>query len=702
MSMVQPLTHKSFAFFLLVATFCCCRATKLSAQVAKGSIIENTSLAENEKYAVIVGISTYKQLPSLSFAHIDAAYFAQYLEKVQGVKSQNIKLFLNDTATLSILFELNKIKQKIKPGDRVYFYFSGHGDIETEMNQGGLLLLHESNAKNYYLNPNGYIQQSQLKAVTSSMVERGAEVVFIADACHAGELSGGENGKSSNLLALQEKWSKETKIFSCQAHEISLEGTQWGKGRGLFSWHLINGLMGAADSIADGELDGTISLYELQHYLQAKVRKEAKPNTQNPVVVGNSENTMAYVSSTKKMPPQTDLLLADFSAETKSAGRFRLSAETETLFNKFQTAVKDRKLTGTNSALQYLEQLKTSNAGELVIEDATRTVVSALLRQSAELINPLITGNEMYGNKTTIEGAVKDMETAMGLLGADHYLYSTFEARKYFLKAVGLTITAADADKKENQNQAIKWLEQSATLEPHAYYAYFQLGVLWFKKKFPDKAIEYFNKYKSFLPKDADTYNNIGLAYYKLGNLNEAIQYVATAISMDTSNYVYYFNMGNIHSASGSLPKGVRAYRKALSLQPNNTSVLFNIANAFNYAGLYDSSIAYYQQVLKLNRTDGKAWQYLGNTQKSIRRYDDAVKSYQEALKNGNSAFRIYYNLSCIYSLKNDKDQSLDFLEKALQAGMNDFVLEIFKDPEMANARSANRFSHLMKKYAAK
>ena len=39
--------------------------------------------------------------------------------------------------------------------------------------------------------------------------------------------------------------------MSCQPNEYSIEGEQWGGGRGAFSYHLVDALYGLADANAD-------------------------------------------------------------------------------------------------------------------------------------------------------------------------------------------------------------------------------------------------------------------------------------------------------------------------------------------------------------------------------------------------------------------------------------------------------------------
>ncbi len=212
---------------------------------------------------LLIGISQYQHLDSLQFAHRDAAAFAEFL-KTQNVPDDNIKLFINENATrFNIVDELYNLSLKLKKGDTFYFYFTGHGDLEAKIGyENSLLLLYPSLRKNYFQG-NEYLQLSELRTWFGELTKKGVEVVFIADACHSGGLIGGKEGLDKTQRALQESWQGITKILSSQTNEFSLEGKQWGGGRGIFSYFLTNGLIGLADTNKDTK----ISLKELEDYL---------------------------------------------------------------------------------------------------------------------------------------------------------------------------------------------------------------------------------------------------------------------------------------------------------------------------------------------------------------------------------------------------------------------------------------------------
>ena len=171
--------------------------------------------------AIIIGISQYKEVTPLQFADKDAVAFAEFL-KTQQVPEDNIKLFLNEEATrFNIVDELYTTSQQLKKGDKFFFYFGGHGDLEAKIGyENSLLLLYNSFKKNYFQG-NEYLQLSELKTWFGALTQKGVEVIFIADACHSGGLIGGKEGNTKTQRALQESWEGITKILSSKADEFS-------------------------------------------------------------------------------------------------------------------------------------------------------------------------------------------------------------------------------------------------------------------------------------------------------------------------------------------------------------------------------------------------------------------------------------------------------------------------------------------------
>lgn len=239
----------------------------------------SSQMTSGQTYALIIGVSKYKNLPSqLKYADKDAQVFHQYL-RATGVKEDHIHALINETALKgSIWAEVEYLLDIAKKGDVVYVYFSGHGDVERKtIGRKAYLLPYDSETHGYVSCAVGI---PDLKDYFNTLSSHGVQLIFIGDACRVGNLVGGMEGISATASLLQEQWTDEIKILSCQPGQLSQESKQWGDGRGLFSFELINGLSGMADRNKNNE----VTLRELELYLMEKVPEAADPNKQDPIV----------------------------------------------------------------------------------------------------------------------------------------------------------------------------------------------------------------------------------------------------------------------------------------------------------------------------------------------------------------------------------------------------------------------------------
>lgn len=218
--------------------FCCCvilfSVNGFSQNVNTRGIPKKEDSAGNPKntYAIIIGISKYKNISPLEFADKDAKSFGNFLLSNAGgsVPAANVEEFLNEQATRTNVGDaISQMARKAKPGDRVYFFFAGHGDMEdlTQI-ENGLLLLYNSPNGNYFGMNDDVLEIINLKRYLSPLSERGVEMIFVVDACHAGNLKGGVQGIEQTATALAASWGKEFKILSCQPNQLSLESESWG------------------------------------------------------------------------------------------------------------------------------------------------------------------------------------------------------------------------------------------------------------------------------------------------------------------------------------------------------------------------------------------------------------------------------------------------------------------------------------------
>lgn len=180
--------------------------------------------------AVIIGVSDYQNeaIPDLRFAHRDAEAFASYLRSKAGggLSNDQVKLLTNEMATGGkMVTEIGWLLESSQEGDVAIIYFSGHGDMETNIKfNNGYLLPYDSPPKVYVM---GAFPLTYLQAAISTLFTSKVQVLVVTDACHSGELAGSSVGGAQTTLGLMaEGWAIEVTILSCQSNEYSLEGEQ--------------------------------------------------------------------------------------------------------------------------------------------------------------------------------------------------------------------------------------------------------------------------------------------------------------------------------------------------------------------------------------------------------------------------------------------------------------------------------------------
>ncbi len=241
--------NRVFTFTLFV----CCGifASMLSAQTS-------------QTYALVIGVSKFADpnIKHLKYADDDALLFENLLlSDAFKLNKQNIKVFINDSASLKNIHDgLSWMLHTSKTGDRVFFFYSGHGNaISSESYH-----LFPFDAKTEQDDPLGSSNLDMLlvKALIKTMVSKGVHPVLIVDAP-----SIGAKYLQNDIL---EKMSGEMQFISCIPNQDSFEDVKWGNGHGVFTYYLTKGAMGFADE--DKNL--SITFGELANYVKKHVRSE--------------------------------------------------------------------------------------------------------------------------------------------------------------------------------------------------------------------------------------------------------------------------------------------------------------------------------------------------------------------------------------------------------------------------------------------
>ena len=270
------------------------------------------------------------------------------------------------------------------------------------------------------------------------------------DACRSNELPGGTAGQNFLNTAISEKKVGEIIMLATGAGQESLEDVSIGNGHGLFTYYLVDGLTGSADSI--GSPDNKITYQEIKTYVDKNVPSVAQlrfKRRQDPYFCCN-ENTEKVISNvnttylkkwleTKKQQNRGGG--NSFYGTSEKPARFFLAdtALIET-YNRFYKAVKSNNLTGRSSAEEYYQQLTKKYPGNPYTLDAKSTLAVEYINVAQRKVDRYLGCGDEGSSKEKQENyeAALNLEKAINTVREDDADFAnSLYNRMYLLKASG-------------------------------------------------------------------------------------------------------------------------------------------------------------------------------------------------------------------------------------------------------------------------
>ncbi len=631
--------------------------------------------AEGETYAVVVGISDYQdvRIPDLRFAHLDAEAFAQFLQSPAGgsLDEDHLKLLLNEQATAAqFAKQLDWLWEVAGEDDRVIIYFSGHGDVERKsISQPGYLLCWDAPAQVYMAG--GAFNVRDLKDVISTLsIQNKARVLLITDACRSGKLSGsGIGGAQATAAHLTQQFANEIKILSCQPDEYSIEGEQWGGGRGAFSYHLLDGLFGMADMNSDKK----VNLMEMGRYLEDHVTSEVAPHSQIPLTVGNKGETLtdvlpellAQLKDRKKgdMPIFASTETRGIEAEVLQAADSNIVAK----YHAFLSALDQKNFLEPkgNSADDYFVQLSQEPQLARLHSSMRRNYAAALQDDAQQLMNDWMRSGKDLANQDSkngythlslldyskkIESFPRYLERAAELLGEGHYMYATLQARMHFF--IGYILTNTEGNQNvQNGHQALFHFHQALQWQPELPQAYWQMiNVYGFNLLQPDSAEVVARKAIDMYPNWVRPYT--GLAFVLLteyNSLDQARPYLEMGLQVDSTSVAVWNTWGIYHILKREYPQAEKCYVRALELDSTNSIFYAHLARVYKESRHAAKAELNYKRAIELDSTNYQFWVGLGNLYMRIGHNKESEECYKIAIGLNPSRPSLHNELGYLY-----------------------------------------------------
>lgn len=237
-----------------------------------------------ELYAVIIGIGNYQNenIRDLKFAVNDAkAIYELLIDPNYGrIPENHIQLLLDHKATKKdIQFAIGKwLSEKASPEDTVLFYYAGHGAPDGN---SFYWVTYDADMNSLY--PSA-LSNSEIFDMLRR-IQAGRMIGFL-DACHSAATVNklnGTRGISIDLYYDKSLGQDQVIISASDGTQLSVELEEFR--HGIFTYYLLEGLQGKADSNADGLVDSD----EIWNYVKDQVPEKSREkagNMQTPVFEG--------------------------------------------------------------------------------------------------------------------------------------------------------------------------------------------------------------------------------------------------------------------------------------------------------------------------------------------------------------------------------------------------------------------------------
>ncbi|MFN0015176.1 MAG: tetratricopeptide repeat protein [Saprospiraceae bacterium] len=614
---------------------------------------------------VVVGISDYQDpaIPDLRFADRDAEAFANFLRSPAGgsLDGDHLKILTNEKATMGkVAAALDWLLDVCKEGDRAIIYFSGHGDVERKtISQPGYLLCWDAPPQIYM--SGGAFNLRDLEEVVSTLsIQNKVHAIVIADACHAGKLSGaGIGGAQITGASLARQYANEIKILSCQPHEYSIEGEQWGGGRGAFSYHLLDGLLGLADRNADT----SVTLSEIDRYLEDHVTPEVAPQRQTPLVLGNKTEHLAAVfpEILAELKKGKTGQLAVFSRIDSRGLEDDVLAGVDTtirqVYRLFKKALDDKTFFEPVGACAdvFYDKLIAEPKLERLHHTMRRNYAAALQDDAQQAVNNLMKAEKTEVRLYRLERVKKYgpypryLARAAELLGPKHYLYATLQGRKCYYEGTLLQLESPLNPDTLLGRRLLDKYRESLDWQPDAPLTYLAMSEVFTRiLRNTDSIYWYGHKAIEAAPNLISAYTLTAARLFWPKMTHYAQPLLDQAMALDSTRAAIWIAYGNWHYFRGNKDVSESYFRKAAALDSTYTEPYYRLGILYFDRGKMQESRQYFLKAAQSDKPQPSTFDYLACIHFNVGEYVEAEKYFLQGL-----AIEPYYALLLIHYASN-------------------------------------------------
>jgi serine/threonine protein kinase/lipoprotein NlpI len=306
-------------------------------------------------------------------------------------------------------------------------------------------------------------------------------------------------------------------------------------------------------------------------------------------------------------------------------------------------------------------------------------------------------GSETRDNNET---AIKLLEQAVA---ADPNFAPAYAelARAYIIKAFQF---ASDAEKKKLNEDAEVAVEKALTLNPNLPEGHFARGqLLWTPARgFPHElAIQSYKRALALNPNLDEAHHQLGMIYTHIGLLDKGWEEIERALAINPANTLARFRLGVVNLYQGKYEEALARFKtipheaNPALLDRTRATALFQLGRIQEASGIVEEYLRAYPTDEGGNVTSVKAM-LLAKAGKE-REAEETIQRAVEIGKGFGHFHHTAYNIASAYALMNKPEPAIKWLQNAADDGFPCYPL-FASDTNLDSLRSDERFITFMAK----
>lgn len=249
--------------------------------------------------------------------------------------------------------------------------------------------------------------------------------------------------------------------------------------------------------------------------------------------------------------------------------------------------------------------------------------------------------------------------------------------------------------------EALFNLQKAVDLTPEDWGAAGQLASYYDEVGQYGPAAEQYQRAAQLASDNPRALNNLGLVYRKQGRLADAEAAYRKSIALEPTAG-HYRNLGQALLENGNFREATVVLERAVNLKADNYRSWGLLAAAYAQSGVpaakvnetYRKAIVLTESVRKLTPDDTYLFADLGKYYAALSMAKEAAASLRQAEAYSANTPEVLYQIALGYELLHKRDQSLNFIERAVAAGISPKLLE--RNLQLSALRADERYRSMI------